>query len=77
VADDPSDSPRRPHRRPARNSKFLIVLIVATATVVALQYTARAFFSPDNTSTLWGVLTGLVLGGFLFGWLTLRSDRES
>jgi hypothetical protein len=54
VIDDPSKSPRDKYRRTARNSKFLIVLIVAAATVVGLQYTTRAFFSADKTSTLWG-----------------------
>lgn len=68
-------SPRGSYRRRARNSKFLIVVIVAAATVVALQYTPRAIFSPEQTSTWWGVLTGLVLGGFLFGWLRLRWGR--
>jgi hypothetical protein len=72
MLEDPSQSPRDPYRRVARNSKFLIVIIVAAATVVALQYTPRAIFSPEKTSTLWGMLTGLVLGGFLFGWLTVR-----
>jgi hypothetical protein len=69
---DPSRPPRDAFRRPPRNSKFLIILIVAAATVVALQYTTRAIFPSEKTSTLWGVLTGLVLGGFIFGWLTLR-----
>jgi hypothetical protein len=64
---DPAEEPSP--RRPARNSRFLIVLIVVAATVVALQYTDRALFQPERTSTLWGVLTGLVLGGVLFGWL--------
>jgi branched-subunit amino acid transport protein AzlD len=73
---DPAQPPRDPYRRPAKNSKFLIVIIVAAATVVALQYTPRAIFSSEKTSTLWGMLTGLVLGGFLFGWLTLRRDRD-
>jgi len=68
-------SPRNSYRRRAHNSKFLIVLIVAATTVVALQYTPRAIFSPEQTSTLWGVLTGLVLGGFLFGWLRLTRGR--
>jgi len=75
MISDPSNGPDRSYRRPAQNSKFLIVVIVATATVVALQYTSRAFFAPDKTSTLWGVLTGEVLGGFIFGWLTLRRGR--
>jgi branched-subunit amino acid transport protein AzlD len=73
---DPAQPPHDPYRRPAKNSKFLIVIIVAAATVVALQYTPRAIFSSEKTSTLWGMLTGLVLGGFLFGWLTLRRDRD-
>jgi len=74
---DPTQSPRNSFRRPAKNSKFLIVLIVAAAIVVALQYTPRALFPADKTSMLWGILTGLVLGGFIFGWLTIRGgDRE-
>jgi hypothetical protein len=76
MVDDPSPSPRDSYRRPARTSKFLVVLIVAAATVVALQYTPRAIFSPDRTSTLWGILTGMVLGGFLFGWLSLKGGRD-
>ena len=56
-------------KRPAKNSPFLIVLIIAAAVVVALQYTDRALFSADKTSMLWGVLTGLILGGFIFRWL--------
>jgi len=47
------------------------VLIVVGAVLVALQYTDRALFQPDKTRMLWGMLTGLVLGGFLFGWLKL------
>lgn len=68
--------PRDSYRRAPRNSKFLIVLIVAAATIVALQYTPRAIFPSDQTSLLWGILTGLVLGGFLFGWLTLKRPPE-
>lgn len=56
-------------RRPAKNSRFLIVIIVAMVTVVALQYTSHPLFGPDKTSTLWGMLVGLFIGGFLFGWL--------
>ena len=80
MINDPSRKPDDSYRRPAHNSKFLIIVIVATATVVALQYTTRAFFPPDKTSTLWGVLTGEILGGFIFGWLSLRrgnGDRKS
>jgi len=56
-------------RRPAHNSRFLIVVIVGMATVVGLQYTTHPIFGPDKTATLWGMLTGLFIGGFLFGWL--------
>ncbi|HEY1953740.1 MAG TPA: hypothetical protein VGG76_13130 [Gemmatimonadaceae bacterium] len=63
-------------RRRLRASKFLIVLIVAMATIVALQYTPRALFSRETTSTLWGMLTGLVIGGFIFGWLTLKKEGD-
>jgi hypothetical protein len=56
-------------RRPAYNSRFLIALIVIGAIVVILQYTDRALFPAERTSMLWGMLTGLVIGGFLFGWL--------
>lgn len=66
---DPANQPS--HRRPARNSRFLIALIVIGAVVVALQYTDRALFPAERTSMLWGMLTGLVLGGFIFGWLRL------
>ncbi|HEY4734485.1 MAG TPA: hypothetical protein VIH53_08040 [Gemmatimonadaceae bacterium] len=64
---DPTD--RQSHRRPAHNSKFLLALIVVAAFVVGLQYTDRALLPADKTSMLWGMFTGLVLGGFLFGWL--------
>jgi hypothetical protein len=63
------DPPPESYRRPARNSPFLIVIIVGMATVVALQYTSHPLFGPDKTATLWGMLTGLFLGGWLFGWL--------
>ena len=58
-------------RRPARNSKFLIALILITAILVAAQYTNYAPFRYDQTSMLWGILTGLIVGGFIFGWLKL------
>lgn len=63
------DPPPDFNRRPARNSRVLIVIIVGMATVVALQYTTHPIFGPDKTATLWGMLTGLFIGGFLFGWL--------
>jgi len=64
-----SEPPREPYRRPSHNSRVLIVIIVAMATIVALQYTSHPLFGPDKTSLLWGMLTGLFFGGFLFGWL--------
>jgi len=65
---DPDPS-RESYRRPARNAPLLVVIIVGMATVVALQYTSHPLFGPDKTATLWGMLTGLFIGGFLFGWL--------
>ena len=63
--------PPRPDdlRRPGKNSRFLIVVIVGMATVLALQYTSHPLFGPDKTATLWGMFVGLFIGGFLFGWL--------
>jgi hypothetical protein len=46
-----------------------MVIIVAAVIVVSLQYTEYALFASDNTSTLWGMVTGLIIGGFIFGWL--------
>jgi hypothetical protein len=64
---DPADRPS--YRRPARNSKFLIALIVVALVIIMLQYTSHALFPSEQTSTIWGVLTGLVIGGWIFGWL--------
>ena len=64
---DPINQPS--HRRPARNSSFLIAIIIVAVIFVALQYTRYAIFSSDKTSMLWGILMGLFIGGFLFGWL--------
>lgn len=61
-------------RRPARNSTFLIAIIIAMAIIVALQYTPYAMFSSDKTSLLWGMLTGLVIGGLIFGWLKFHTS---
>ncbi len=63
-------------RRPAKNSVFLIALIVVAAIIIALQYTPYALFSVERTSMLWGMLTGLILGGFLFGWLRFRRGEN-
>jgi hypothetical protein len=57
----------------ARTSIFLLALIIAAACVVVLQYTPYRFFSADKTSTLWGVLVGLIIGGFIFGWLHIST----
>ena len=46
-----------------------MALIVVAVMVVSLQYTPYAFFASDQTSMLWGMLTGLIIGGFIFGWL--------
>jgi hypothetical protein len=70
--------PPDPTRRPARNSIFLVALIVVGAIIVALQYTPYALFAKERTATLWGMLTGLVLGGVIFGWLKFRrGDGEA
>jgi hypothetical protein len=50
------------------------VLLVIAGVVVALQYTPYALFAAEQTSTLWGVLVGLVIGGFIFGWLRFRTE---
>jgi hypothetical protein len=42
------------------------------AIIIALQYTPYAFFASERTATLWGMLTGLILGGMIFGWLRFR-----
>ena len=67
VTHDPEERPS--YRRPARNSKFLMALIVVAAAIAGLQHTPHALFPSDQTSMLWGVFTGLIIGGFLFGWL--------
>jgi hypothetical protein len=60
-------------RRPARNSTFLIALILVMAIIIALQYTPYAMLSGEKTSLLWGMLTGLVIGGLIFGWLKFHT----
>jgi hypothetical protein len=57
----------------ARTSVFLLGLIIAAACVVVLQYTPYRLFSAEKTSTLWGVLVGLIMGGFIFGWLRMST----
>jgi hypothetical protein len=50
------------------------VLLGIAGVVVALQYTPYALFTADKTSMLWGILVGLIIGGFIFGWLRFRND---
>lgn len=69
-------NPPKPTKRPAKNSVFLIALIIVAAIIIALQYTPYAMFARERTSTLWGMLTGLVLGGVLFGWLRFRKGES-
>jgi len=61
-------------RRPARNLTFLIAIILVMAIIVALQYTPYAMFSSERTSLLWGMLTGLIIGGLIFGWLKFHTS---
>jgi TctA family transporter len=61
-------------RRPARNSTFLIAIMIAMAIIVGLQYTPYAMFSANKTSLLWGMLTGLIIGGLIFGWLKFHTS---
>jgi hypothetical protein len=61
-------------RRPARNSTFLLAIILVLAIIVALQYTPYAIFSSERTSLLWGMLTGLIIGGLIFGWLKFHTS---
>ena len=71
-SDPPSGPPDASYRRPPHNSRFLIVIIVGMATVVGLQYTSHPLFGPGKTATLWGMLTGLFLGGFSV-WLAQKA----
>ena len=67
----PTDN-HNPGAKP-RSSLFLLLLIVVAAWVVILQYTRYRLFGVEKTSTLWGVLVGMVIGGFIFGWLRLST----
>lgn len=69
-------TPEPTGRRPAKNSVFLIALIVVALIIVALQYTPLAMFSSERTSTIWGMLVGLILGGVIFGWLRFRRGEN-
>ena len=67
----PADDDNEPH---ARNSIFLLALIIVAAIIVTLQYTPYRLFSVDKTSTLWGMFVGLIIGGFIFGWLRFTTS---
>ena len=66
---NPDPTGREPIQRTPQNSRYLVALIIVGAIFVGLQYTRYALFPLDQTSMLWGMLTGLVLGGWIFGWL--------
>ena len=67
--------PEPPRKRRLHAEKPLVALIIIVAIVVAVQYTPYAFLSRDMASTVWGALVGLILGGFIFGWLRF-TERE-
>ena len=56
-----------------RSGKIVFVLLTIAVVVVALQYTPYALFAAERTSMLWGMLVGLIIGGFVFGWLRFRN----
>ena len=58
-------------------STITILLGLSAAILVALQYTGYALFPPDKTSTLWGILTGIVLMGLFVGTRWERAARRS
>ncbi|HEV7837369.1 MAG TPA: hypothetical protein VGO75_04810 [Gemmatimonadaceae bacterium] len=51
----------------------VFVLMGIAAVLVALQYTPYALFASEKTSMLWGILVGLIIGGFVFGWLRFKN----
>jgi hypothetical protein len=57
-----------------RSGTVVFVLMVIAGVIVALQYTPYALLAPEKTSMLWGMLVGLVIGGFVFGWLRFKND---
>ena len=56
------------------NGTILSILLGLAGIVVALQYSPYALFAPEQTSMLWGVLVGLIIGGFIFGWLRFKDE---
>jgi hypothetical protein len=57
-----------------RSGAAVFVLLVIAAVLVALQYTPYAVFATEKTSMLWGILVGLIIGGFIFGWLRFKDE---
>ncbi len=57
-----------------RTGAVVLVLLGITGAVVALQYTPYALFAAERTSMLWGILVGLIIGGFVFGWLRFKNE---
>jgi hypothetical protein len=57
-----------------RSGAVVSVLLGIAGVIVALQYTPYALFDAEKTSMLWGMLVGLIIGGFLFGWLRFRNE---
>ena len=56
-----------------RSGNIVFVLMAIGGVIVALQYTPYALFAAEKTSMLWGMLVGLIIGGFVFGWLRFRN----
>jgi hypothetical protein len=56
-----------------RSGGVVFVLMGIAAVLVALQYTPYAPFAAEKTSMLWGILVGLIIGGFVFGWLRFKN----
>ncbi|HUQ98455.1 MAG TPA: hypothetical protein VM166_03310 [Gemmatimonadaceae bacterium] len=64
-----------PIEKHGRSGAVVSALLVIAGVVVALQYTPYALFTLERTSMLWGMLVGLIIGGFIFGWLRFREDK--
>jgi hypothetical protein len=56
----------------AAGSVVIVVLVILAAVVVCLQYTSFALLPAEKTSMLWGLLTGLVVGGLILTWVRSR-----
>jgi hypothetical protein len=62
--------------RRGRTGAVVLLLVGVAALLVALQYTPYAPFSAEKTSMLWGILVGLIIGGFIFGWLRFKDETS-